>query len=238
MQSSTVPVTAPPCIWMSAGLISYKLCERELDCEHCPLDAALRGEEGSSWQLEELLAVARRPIEFPADRLYCPGHSWFQRLPEGGARIGLDALAAALVGSPRRVAGAGDGGAVTAGESLCELDLSFGSLPLNAPCSGRGRRLNPALAETPSLLAEAPYDEGWLFELASADGPAEELDAAGIRERARLDLRHFRRRVALALLCDLEEVGPTLADGGQLLTDLRLMVGPRRYLGLVRELVH
>ena len=38
--------TAPdslPCIWMSAGLLRYRLCDREYDCEHCPLDAALRG---------------------------------------------------------------------------------------------------------------------------------------------------------------------------------------------------
>ena len=29
-----------PCVWMSAGLISYKLCDRGFDCENCPLDAA------------------------------------------------------------------------------------------------------------------------------------------------------------------------------------------------------
>ena len=26
------------CIWMSAGLVRYKLCDREFDCEHCPLE--------------------------------------------------------------------------------------------------------------------------------------------------------------------------------------------------------
>ena len=34
---------ALPCIWMGAGLLRYRLCDREYDCEHCPLDAALRG---------------------------------------------------------------------------------------------------------------------------------------------------------------------------------------------------
>ena len=30
------------CVWMQGGLVSYKLCDRRLDCEHCPFDAALR----------------------------------------------------------------------------------------------------------------------------------------------------------------------------------------------------
>ncbi len=38
-----LPNTALPCVWMTAGLVSYKLCDRRLDCERCPFDAALRG---------------------------------------------------------------------------------------------------------------------------------------------------------------------------------------------------
>ncbi len=30
------------CIWMLAGVLTYRLCDREYDCERCPLDAALR----------------------------------------------------------------------------------------------------------------------------------------------------------------------------------------------------
>jgi hypothetical protein len=30
------------CVWMLAGVVDYKLCDRQYDCEHCPLDSALR----------------------------------------------------------------------------------------------------------------------------------------------------------------------------------------------------
>lgn len=30
------------CIWMEAGILSYLLCDREFDCENCPLDDAMR----------------------------------------------------------------------------------------------------------------------------------------------------------------------------------------------------
>lgn len=37
------PAGVLPCVWMSAGLISFKLCDREGECESCPFDRAMRG---------------------------------------------------------------------------------------------------------------------------------------------------------------------------------------------------
>jgi hypothetical protein len=33
---------------MSAGVIRFWLCDRDFDCENCPLDAALRGRRGAA----------------------------------------------------------------------------------------------------------------------------------------------------------------------------------------------
>ncbi len=30
-----------PCIWMEAGVIDYKICDKDFDCDHCELDRAL-----------------------------------------------------------------------------------------------------------------------------------------------------------------------------------------------------
>jgi hypothetical protein len=85
-------------------------------------------------------------------------------------------------------------------------------------------------------MTDDPYGAGWLLEV-------EEPDFAGARlrrlraRRAALDLRHFRRRAALDLLTDTASLGATMADGGQALTDLRRMLGRRRYLALVREII-
>lgn len=116
-----------PCIWMSAGLLSYRLCDREYDCEHCPLDAALRG----------------APPPPPADRV----------------RLGDIVAGSGAVGN------------------------------------------------------------------------------AGLTDH---DLRRFRRRVAFELLAaaaDGDDVGATLPDGGEPVLDLPSLLGPRRYLALLHELV-
>lgn len=43
MSLDVVFPNAQTCVWMEAGVISFWLCKRAFDCEHCPLDAALRG---------------------------------------------------------------------------------------------------------------------------------------------------------------------------------------------------
>lgn len=40
------PPGALPCVWMSAGLVSFKLCDREGECEGCPFDRAMRQPHG------------------------------------------------------------------------------------------------------------------------------------------------------------------------------------------------
>ncbi len=35
-----------PCVWMSAGLVAFKLCDREGECEGCPFDRAMQDPQG------------------------------------------------------------------------------------------------------------------------------------------------------------------------------------------------
>jgi hypothetical protein len=44
-QIITTQQTPPPacCVWMDAGVVNYKLCDRGFDCDRCPLDQALHG---------------------------------------------------------------------------------------------------------------------------------------------------------------------------------------------------
>lgn len=259
--------TVRPCVWMTAGLVSYKLCDRDFDCEHCPLDAALRGEPRSSRcgvaVPDSVAFPLTSPPSFPEARLYTPGHLCLRplagsKLVTRRLRLSLDAFAAALLGRCHGVRTVPPGTAVRAGERCTELDLGAGVLSLGAPLEGRVESRNPALDETPERVVTAPYGDGWLLELetdAAAEGRWAEtgrhgdlLDPEEAREQARLDLRHLRRRLALHWLTETEEpqladsavvaIGPVLADGGVPLVDLRQMLGDRSWLVLLRELVH
>lgn len=247
--TATKAPEARPCVWMTAGLLSYRLCDRDFDCEHCPLDAALRGVPPR----RDAVGPPHAAVSFPGDRRYGRGHTWVlnggAEAAEGSearegtspcghvARVGLDGLAVALLGAPRGVRLGPVGESLHEGDALCEVDLEAGWLSVRSPLDGYLVRGNPVLDDAPASLVSEPYGAGWLAEVALDGEPPDLVDVDRAWERARLDLRHFRRRAALEMLAGEAELGPTLPDGGELVSDLPGLLGPQRYLELLRELL-
>jgi glycine cleavage system H protein len=236
-----VPENAQPCLWVSAGLLTYKLCDRDFDCDHCPLDTALRGGVPVGRPCESVFPRIRDGNPFPEDRRYTAGHSWVQAVAgeEGRTfRLGLDAFAAAIIGWCQEIRWRTS--KANRGETISEIDLGLGVLSVGAPLQCNVAAGNPALLEDPRRLVTAPYTEGWILDLVM-DDPAQcdgLLTADAARRKTQLDFQRFRRRAAMQLLADATVVGPSLADGGELLTDLRQMLGGHAYLDLLRELIY
>jgi glycine cleavage system H lipoate-binding protein len=244
MSHRVLPDSARPCLWMSAGIVTYRLCDRDFDCERCALDAALRRESPVVAEHEALQIPGRELGDFPDDRRYTPGHSWV-RVAQGQdprlLRFGLDAFAAAIIGRCGGVTSSPAGTVLARGETVCLIDLGIGTLSVGVPAGGTLVEGNRRLQEQANRLVTAPYADGWIADLQAVD--VAELDdlmpAEKARAEARFDLQRFRRRVAMQLLVDdAGRVGRTLADGGELLTDLRQMLGGPMYLEMLRELIH
>lgn len=234
-----------PCVWMCAGLLSYKLCERGFDCDRCPLDAALRGRLGS-FPSRPSSPLGRRVDRdlFPPDRLYADGHLWVKAATHGdgkGWRVGLDAFAAAVAGCAVAVRWPPPGAALPRGGLLCELDLGLGEpLPLASPLGGTLSRVNEDLRERPGQAVAEPYGAGWLVEIRGLD-PGSVLGlhtAAEAAESVRAETLLFRRALAMRLLMESSDEG-LLPEGRRVpLSDLREVLGGPRYLELVGQFVH
>ena len=232
---------AEPCIWMTAGLLTYKLCDRSFDCERCPLDAAFRPESPRE-SAHHALTLPCVDRAFPDDRLYSTGHLWVQQISEGSSpylRLGLDAFAAAVIGFCRGVRCELAEKVLHAGETVATVDLGLGVLSLGAPIAGTAMEENPLLRHDPAQVLSEPYGSGWILHLA-ADARSDLgdlLSSRAAREQAMCDLRHLRRRVALQLLAE-ESGTPSMADGGEMICDLREILGGADYLLALRELIH
>ncbi len=229
------------CVWMDAGVLAYRLCDRCFDCEHCPLDAALRGIRLAVPPDAEAEPEPPDATTFPGDRLYTTGHTWLMGMAGAGgrARFGIDSFALAIVGPPRAVRPWPGVDRVRAGQTVCTLELDEGELALGAPVAGRIRRWNPEVGDRPSLLATDPYGEGWLAELApdAAARPEGLVPANRAHRQADFDLRRYRRRVAFELLAASRDGGPDGTCDGRAGTDLRRLLGARAFLAVVRDLI-
>lgn len=240
MVQQLVAADSQPCVWMCAGLIRYKLCERDFDCENCPLDAALHGEQISDWHGAALLNRRVGASTFPEDRLYSTCHTWTQPQPDtsGIWRVGLDAFGAALVGNVVAIRWRTARQNHERGDPICEIDVGLGSLPIGAPVRGRISRINDTLLQQPGLLVTDPYESGWIAELSVTDDADIDdlLSPTRARQQLTLDLRRFRRNVAFRLFVDVARKD-VRASQTESITDLRNLIGGDQYVDRIREFI-
>lgn len=112
----------------------------------------------------------------PDDLRYSAEHEWVRRLDDGSrVRIGITDYAQDALGDVVFVDVPRVGHTATGGEPVGELESTKSVSEMYAPVSGVVTAVNDALGDSPQLLNEDPYGEGWLFEIDMSD-PAE-LDA-------------------------------------------------------------
>jgi len=240
----TLPPDANECIWMRAHVIAYRLCERNFDCERCPLHAALRGNSARGEASAQPAARDAGPGAYrlyPRDRRFGACHTWVQASPDHPARIGIDALAAWLVGEIGEVQLAPIDSWLDRGDTVATLVSDGVMIKIRTPISGRVLAHNQLVAGCPDLVTAAPYGAGWLADLALAPERqlherAELIGGSQMETLAQTSLLRFHRRVDSVLTAGRAEVGSTMADGGTPVDDVRAMLGSTRYLELLQEI--
>jgi glycine cleavage system H lipoate-binding protein len=235
---------------MDAGVLAYRLCDRDFDCDLCPLDQALRGEprEAGSERLSDSEQVRGPgflpPFQFRPHCFYAANHLWL-RVERGGAvRVGLDDFGQQLLGQVYSV-GLPDVGRTLSDESSVELVNQLGVFHPLLSIRGRVVWRNPELDARPALVNREPYGAGG-FLLIEPDDLKRELGRRRFGDEASRWLADEAERLAAELLRLADEsrpeVGPTLPDGGRPTDDLLAVIRREevfrpvagRFLGLRR----
>ncbi len=236
-----VPSDEIRCVWMTAGVVSYQLCDRKLECEQCPLDIALR----QRFATEQGLHPRKPPVandhampDLPTGTLFGRKHVWVRAAGPHTVRIGLEPGFASALVSPKAIVLPAVGEHVVRNKVCSWVVLEGGTLPVVAPMSGTVRATNAQLAESPHAVCMSPLASGWLFEMTVEAAVAQDSDLLSVREAATIfadDVRKFQTLLMTELAKGGGVVGPTLADGGQALSGLSEILGPTKYFRLVRN---
>jgi glycine cleavage system H lipoate-binding protein len=215
------------CVWMQAGLLTYQLCDREFECESCPLDAALRHQSTIDQSISKLLQHTR---------LYSRRHCWIMKT---GNRVvvGIEPLFAS------RLLGITDVELPQQGERLKPNRVSVTivaereRVPVFTPCAGRVASVNALLQQDVHQLTDSPLDRGWLFEYhtRSVTQPNEPMmNAAEAHRKYEEDEIEFRAALQGLVGPAGRSVGATLTDGGESSRQIFSAVEPAQYYHLLR----
>lgn len=121
-------------------------------------------------------------MQTPDDIKYLASHQWGRREADGTVTVGITDYAQHQLGDVVFVDLPASGTALLQAGEAGVIESVKTASDLFAPVSGTLLAINPALEETPEIVNESPYGEGWLFRIQPDDVDAEWdnlLDAAG-----------------------------------------------------------
>lgn len=242
------------CEWMQAGVVAYKLCDRQFDCEHCPFDLAIRdgGHFAAEKSKETFAAFMHSPFAASAleradhssldackindSVFYHPGHVWARVEDEGRVRVGLDDFGQRLAGRIYAVKLPAHGTQAEAGAACWSISQQVGDTALLAPVPGIIQEINPKLAERPSLINRDPYGDGWAFVI-QPTLLEQSLKTLYYGERAARwfseSTAHLHTEVNALFAAVPPDIGTTMTDGGLLVEDLHRLLDPGQLQKLI-----
>lgn len=199
-QFAELPVSDRRCRHELAGRVLSRTCDNAFDCRHC--------EKYSQYAVLPATGnIGSLSLDYADDRYYHRGHTWVKPGEDGTVTVGLDELAAHLVGTPDSVRLPETGQQLVVNQTAWRIKKNGREIEVRAPIEG-------------TVVKVGGPKEGWYVKIRPR------LD---VREPA--TLRHLLRgpevhgwmsRELERLQMQLRAPGtaPALADGGVLMPDL------------------
>jgi glycine cleavage system H protein len=117
----------------------------------------------------------------PEELKYTKSHEWIRREADGSVTIGITEHAQELLGDMVFVELPEAGRALATEEDCAVVESVKAASDVYAPIDGEVTEVNSALEDSPELVNQDPYGDGWLFRMKPADEAEVDnlLDAAG-----------------------------------------------------------
>jgi len=244
---SILPPRDLQCVWVSAGLLAYKLCKYNFDCERCPLDWELRNVPLDSLRDRPLPERTTEPkplfredpsvFQIKESLFYHPGHTWLKVERADQVRVGLDPFVGRLVEGVKVVVLPLSGTRGIRGDNLCSIILEHGILQISLPISGLILSVNPRLKDHPELVCSDPLGEGYLVTVKPKNLQRDQkylLTGEAACQWYQREWERFKEGIVSELRSEPEKIGTTLQDGGICLNDIKQLIPPNRFLQVVR----
>ena len=114
--------------------------------------------------------------DVPSELKYTKSHEWVRDEGDGTFTIGITDHAQELLGDLVFVELPEAGSELTAGDACCVVESVKAASDVYMPISGEILEVNELLADTPEIINDSAFDDGWLFKVQpSAEVELEEL---------------------------------------------------------------
>ena len=229
----TMPADKRKCRYMLTGDISYKLCPNNYECWHCSVDQMVQDIIDSNPLLAKKRAKKQETAEkirgftFHPSVYYLPNHVWVKIEKDNEVKVGLDDFATKLLGEITKV--------LTPKEhedaDVIKIEQRQKSFKIPVNRLGKVVKTNADVLANPESVIKDPYNKGWLFTIESSN-IFDNLKDAHKGPDAK---KWFVKEIDSLQETIQQECGVTIADGGELVTDVKDRISARTIEQLIKK---
>ena len=164
--------------------------------------------------------LSANALNIPLGLFFSKNHTWTHLEKSGTAKVGLDDLLLHLTGEVKLNCLKNRDETVKKGDFLAEIDQEGKRLRIYSPISGKILLTNQLVQESPELLNEDPYGQGWICKIQPSNW-VEETKTCLLAEEAvkwsTKELERFKDFMALSIVKYTPKPAMViLQDGGEL----------------------
>lgn len=250
------------CIWMLAGIINYKLCNRDFQCENCDFDKVMQGilpnkkvdrrvtsensadeiaellDETMTNQLDHYLFTFFAKCKIHLDRFYHTSHLWYKVDSDNIVSVGINNIIIKILQPVQNINFPQVGTSYSKNQPIVWIMRKDKNLPFYSPVEGKVVKLNRHFLKKP--VKTGGENDDYFFKM-EGDRLCDKIQQSCGNMSG---LKYFTESANLIRKC-LEitfnqtrptNLGTTLADGGQTQLCLEKVIGELNFKKLISHL--
>jgi glycine cleavage system H lipoate-binding protein len=257
--SSNANISDLKCIWMLAGIINYKLCNRNFQCERCDFDKVMHGllpnnnidtrynknsidieyddDLSISQQINQYLYTIFSSCKIYLDRFYHQSHFWYKLESDNVVRVGINNLIIKILEPIQNIILPKIGEFYYQDQLTARIIRQEKTLPLCSPIKGKIVEINDRILLNDFQQASAEDDYSFKMEAKEVEGKLHQLcgNISGLKYFA-ASVNLVRKYLKMTFNQPPPSgLGITIADGGRTEMCLEKVIGAKNFQNLLDD---
>lgn len=222
------------CIWMTSGVIEYKLCDKKFDCENCQFDKVFRNFSSDDQNTSSGVPTAMnnvlnklQNIKYDDKIIYLRNHLIARQILPNTYYLGVNPMLITYLDNVAMLMECGAGRSVSSGQTVMNFFGEWGTISLSAP-------MNFSIYDKVNNPADDPMKSKWFAII----GALPQEISSGKVGHTEWELMHQKSvNIMQDIMTSYPEIGPTMNDGGSQCKYLHQILGKEKYLEILNSLI-
>ena len=252
------------CLWVHAGVVQYKLCNKNFSCENCEFNSVMQGMLPQKPKTETVISdifqserdfIKQHSVEYyrmtnqflyklfsgykiHMDRYYYPNQLWIKPEKKDTYQVGLDMLTTRILDPIDEIILPEKGQEYFKGDALIKIIRKGKNITLKSYLDGKISKINPLINKT--SLKRLFLKDIYFFKMKIKNPQQKLFPIIGKLDNLKwctIKIEILSNIIREAFKTSKESsLGTTLADGGTPITDVEKLLGKKLFKNLIFDL--